>query len=87
MNNFPCFRDEATYKSKRVSLYKRAQILVSDIWNFFKGTGLGEFHDIDKITMFADYRIPQVLVYFNVLSYDDALMEKLKNGEYHSLEN
>ncbi|KAJ0182810.1 hypothetical protein K1T71_002179 [Dendrolimus kikuchii] len=81
VNNFPCFRDEAIYKNRRVSLYKRAQILVSDIWNFFNGTGLGGFEDIDKITMFADYRIPQVLVYFKVLNYDHALMKKLKDEE------
>lgn len=81
VNNFPCFRDEALYNNQRVALYKRAQILVSDIWNFFGGASIGEFHDIDRITMFADYRIPQVLVYFNVLSYDDGLMKKLKNEE------
>ncbi|XP_038208371.1 queuosine salvage protein [Zerene cesonia] len=79
VENFPCFRDEAMYKERRVSLYKRAQILVADLWNFFGGTGWGEFKDIDVITMFADYRVPQVLVYFGVLSYSDELMDKLRN--------
>ncbi|XP_045499140.1 queuosine salvage protein [Colias croceus] len=79
VENFPCFRDEATYKQRKVSLYKRAQILVADLWNFFGGTGWGEFNDIDVITMFADYRVPQVLVYFGVLSYSDELMDKLRN--------
>ncbi|XP_063828367.1 queuosine 5'-phosphate N-glycosylase/hydrolase [Ostrinia nubilalis] len=78
VNDFPCFRDEAEFKNKKVSLYKRAQILVADIWNFFGGSGWGEFEDIDKITMFADYRVPQVLVYFGAMSYSDELMEKLK---------
>ncbi|KAM3960897.1 LOW QUALITY PROTEIN: queuosine 5'-phosphate N-glycosylase/hydrolase [Aphomia sociella] len=77
VDNFPCFRDEAVYKGCKVSLYKRAQILVGDIWNFFGGAGW-EFEDIDTMTMFADYRIPQVLVYFGVLSYSDTLMDKLK---------
>lgn len=81
VNNFPCFRDEAVYKNRKVAIYKRAQILVGDIWNFFGGKGLGEFNDIDKITMFADYRIPQVLVYFGALSYTEELMNKLKNGK------
>ncbi|CAB3240127.1 unnamed protein product [Arctia plantaginis] len=79
VNDFPCFRDVATYKGQKVALYKRAQILVADLWNLFGGTCLGEFTDIDKITMFADYRIPQVLAYFGVLTYSDELMDKLKN--------
>ncbi|XP_026492594.2 queuosine 5'-phosphate N-glycosylase/hydrolase [Vanessa tameamea] len=78
VNNFPCFRDEAMYKDQGVSFYKRAQILVADLWNFFDGTRWGEFRDIDKMTMFADYRVPQVLVYFGVMSYSNELMEKLK---------
>lgn len=81
VNEFPCFRDESVYNGTAVSLYKRAQILVADIWNFFGGKGWGEFSDIDKITMFADYRVPQVLVYFGVMSYSEELMEKLRNGK------
>ncbi|CAH2049888.1 unnamed protein product, partial [Iphiclides podalirius] len=79
VNNFPCFRDEAFYKGKHVSFYKRAQILVADLWNFFNGTGWGEFVDIERITMFADYRVPQVLVYFGVMRYSDELMNMLTN--------
>ncbi|XP_072947524.1 queuosine 5'-phosphate N-glycosylase/hydrolase [Epargyreus clarus] len=79
VDNFPCFRDEALYRGRKVSLYKRAQILVADLWNFFGGTGWGEFYDVDRMTMFADYRVPQVLVYFGALSYTDFLMEKLRN--------
>lgn len=39
-----------------VAIYKRAQILIADIWSSFRGIGFGEFHDIDTLTMFADYR-------------------------------
>ncbi|CAG9796875.1 unnamed protein product [Diatraea saccharalis] len=81
VDNFPCFQDEAVYKGKAVSFYKRAQILVGDIWNFYGGKDWGEFRDIDEITMFADYRVPQVLLYFGALSYDENLMEKVKNDE------
>ncbi|CAG4950576.1 unnamed protein product [Parnassius apollo] len=78
VSNFPCFRDEAIYKDQVVSFYKRAQILVADLWNSFNGASWGEFKDIDKMTMFADYRVPQVLVYFGVMSYSDELIDKLK---------
>ena len=53
---FTSFRDEGLIQGKRVSFYKRAQILVGDIWGLFRGDGLGKFHDIDSLTMFADYR-------------------------------
>lgn len=37
VTNFPAFRDEAVFEGRTVSLYKRAQILVADIWGLFKG--------------------------------------------------
>ncbi len=43
-----------------MKLYKRAQILVADLWAAFRGRSYGAFVDIDSITMFADYRVPQV---------------------------
>jgi len=51
--SFDCFRDETVFHGKRVRLYKRAQILVADLWACFNGEDFGEFNDIDKITMFA----------------------------------
>ena len=39
-----------------VAFYKRAQILIADVWACCEGEGLGAFTDIDDITMFADYR-------------------------------
>uniref|UniRef100_A0A0B7A0U7 Queuosine 5'-phosphate N-glycosylase/hydrolase n=2 Tax=Arion vulgaris TaxID=1028688 RepID=A0A0B7A0U7_9EUPU len=80
VNNFTSFQDVAEYKGKQVGLYKRAQILIGDIWGSCEGRGLGEFHDFDTITMFADYRIPQALVYFKVLKYSDHLWNKLRQG-------
>lgn len=51
--SFGCFRDETTFQGRRVRLYKRAQILIADLWACFNGESYGEFQDIDKITMFA----------------------------------
>ena len=78
VDNFESYRDMTQYKDKTVSFLKRAQILVSDIWTCLDGKGLGEFHNIQNITMFADYRVPQSLVAFNVLQYSDELKNKLK---------
>ncbi|KAI9803367.1 MAG: hypothetical protein M1833_000885 [Piccolia ochrophora] len=71
--HFPCFRDEIRFEGKRVRFLKRAQILVADLWACFEGKGYGEFHDIDKITMFADYRIPQMLHTSGCLYYSPVL--------------
>ena len=42
--------------------------------------------DIDYITMFADYRVPQVLVHFGAMSYDDYLMKVLQEGKESSIQ-
>jgi hypothetical protein len=47
-----------------VYIMKRAQILVADIWACYDCKGFGEFTDIDQITMFADYRVPLVMAFF-----------------------
>ena len=118
-----------------VAFLKRAQIFAADVWNRFGGHGYGEFHDIDALTMFADYRylhifimnvnteahnkylslsplslslslslsfthshtltlphshkhpllrVPQTLLYLNILTYEPTLMEKLKAGTHIS---
>lgn len=59
--------------------------MIGDIWACFEGSGLGKFGDIDTLTMFADYRIPQVLYYFGAIRYSDHLMKLLKQG--HLLQN
>lgn len=93
IEEFPCFRDEAVYNGQRVAILKRAQILVGDIYAFTRGEGHGSFSDLnDSVTMFADYRVPQVLVHFGALTYSDELMNDLKsdnlleNGEAKEVE-
>lgn len=43
-----------------------------------QGEGLGSFHDIGKLTMFADYRVPVVLRELGILKYSDLLAEKVR---------
>ena len=68
---FPGFRDTSVYRGRQVFFYKRAQIFVGDLWGTFRGGGLGEFADIAKLTMFADYRVPVTLREFGMLEYAD----------------
>ena len=79
VDNFESYRDICTYNNKTVSFLKRAQILIADIWTCFNGSGLGEFHNINELTMFADYRVPQALVALNALQYSDKLRMILKS--------
>lgn len=58
---FPGFRDGAVYDGRQVFFYKRAQIFAADVWGALGGVGLGAFRDIDDLTTFADYRVPQLL--------------------------
>ncbi|XP_077378291.1 queuosine 5'-phosphate N-glycosylase/hydrolase [Festucalex cinctus] len=81
VQKIPSYRDEAVYQGKRISLYKRAQILVADFWAVAAARGDADVVNIDWLTMFADYRVPQALVYLGALRYSDALMRTLKSGQ------
>lgn len=64
--------------------YKRAQIFVADVYGAFGGQGYGLFHDIDQLTMFADYRVPVVLRLLGVLQYSQQLADKVGvRGQQH----
>jgi len=77
---FPSYRDETNFLKRKVTFYKRAQILIADIWGCFEGENVGYFNDISSITMFADYRVPQVLKFYNVIDYADDLKAFLKRN-------
>jgi hypothetical protein len=65
----PSFRDLARYRGHTVWFLKRAQILAADLYGAFKGRSWGSFTDIDQLTAFADYKLPQVLRHLGVLKY------------------
>lgn len=76
LKNFSSFRDEALYDDRRIAFYKRAQILAADCW-----ACCGKIKRIDRLTMFADYRVPQCLVKMGAIVYDGALFGRLERGE------
>lgn len=43
-----------------------------------QGQGVGGFHDIGALTMFADYRVPVVLRQMGILKYSQDLAEKAR---------
>ncbi|MDQ3935338.1 MAG: queuosine salvage family protein [Actinomycetota bacterium] len=57
--------------------WKRAQITANDLTL----AGLAEFHDVDRLTIFADNLVPHVLRTDGVLVYDSALATHIDSGE------
>jgi hypothetical protein len=68
-----------------VHFYKRAQIFVADLWGAFgrptEPTHPYYFHDIDQVTMFADYRVPQILEHIGVLEYSPKMLQTIVQRE------
>ena len=80
VTSFPSlFSDTHSFEGRTVHLYKRAQILVADLWACFEGNGPGHFEDIDSLTMFADYRIPQMLHTLGCLTYSPSLESHIRH--------
>jgi hypothetical protein len=77
----PLFADVAAYDGRRVPLYKRAQITAADLWTAFGGHGPGTFHDLERLTIFADNLVPHVLRIDGVLRYDERLAARIDAEE------
>lgn len=74
---FSSFCDVATWKGRTVRILKRAQITPVDLYGTFGGAGLGHFSDLEALTAFADYKIPQVLRALGILEYGPSLAERV----------
>jgi hypothetical protein len=81
VSEMPFYRDVSSYRGHEVPLYKRAQILVTDLAIAFDGQGPGSFHDLDRLTIFADNVVPHVLRVDGLLVYDDELLARIERGE------
>lgn len=79
---FPSFNDSFIYQGENYSFLKRAQLIPAMIYGRYQGKGLGEFTDINKLTVFADYRVPQTLRKLGLVNYSEKLSDKIKNKIY-----
>ncbi len=79
---FPSFRDEARHRAGRVYFWKRAQLFASDVFSAFGGKKWGKFHDMERLTAFADYKLPQVLRELGIISYHPELAARIDALEY-----
>ncbi|MFM8594191.1 MAG: queuosine salvage family protein [Chloroflexota bacterium] len=77
VQEMPYFFDVAIYDYRPVPLLKRAQILCADLSLALGGSPLGQFRDLDRLTLFADNLVPHVLRMEGVLVYDQSLLGRI----------
>lgn len=81
VDNFSSFNDILKYNEQVVSFYKRAQLnskMISDALVSFDKKPLD---NLDKLTAFADYKVPQILRKLGILEYSQNLSQKIDNYE------
>lgn len=77
LQDFPSFRDISQYAGYSIGFCKRAQLFLADTWYLFDNQGAGEMYDIDTLTAFADYKIPQALRHIGILHYNESLSARV----------
>lgn len=80
--DFKFFRDETVWEEEKVRFLKRAQIFVADLWACFGGEGeWADLDDVETLTAFADYRIPQMLYTLGAIYYSPPLETRIRRGD------
>lgn len=75
--NFSSFEDVSEYEEKKIYFYKRAQLLIEDIYQAFGGEGYGNLSNLEGFTACADYKLPQSLRKLGIISYTKELEKKI----------
>lgn len=75
---FPSFNDSFLYKNNQYNFLKRAQLVTAMI----HGRNNQIFNDIDKLTVFADYRVPQTLRKLGLTDYSQEISNEIKENIY-----
>ncbi len=81
VRDFSSFRDIALYRNTPVRFLKRAQICVADLYYSFAGKTWGALTGLEQLTIFADYKLPQVLRHYSVLEYQASLAQRVDTQE------
>jgi hypothetical protein len=80
LSEMPFYQDIHPYKTIRAPFFKRAQLTAADLSIALGGTGLGQFRDLDRLTIFADNLVPHVLRVDAILAYDEDLLAHIEAG-------
>jgi hypothetical protein len=78
--NFSCYADSRAYDGIGFPVLKRAQICASDLAGSFSASGgVGALAGADKLTCFADYKLPQLFHNDGVFVYTGALDKAVRS--------
>ncbi|KAG8935558.1 hypothetical protein FRC02_007702 [Tulasnella sp. 418] len=86
VSEFDDFKDECMWDNRKTRFWKRAQILVAETWAAFHPSPsdppvqhplFPHPPGISQLTMFPDYRVPQILHTLNIITYPPSLTDKL----------
>lgn len=77
--DFSSFRDIFNFNGQEIVFLKRAQVCANDISYIYKRKNNKSLTNIDQLTAFADYKLPQILRMFDILKYNNQLAEKIDN--------
>ena len=75
---FPSFCDAPRYQGRTVALLKRAQICAADLHHGWRRCGCPGLTGLERLTVFADYRLPQYLRHVGVLAVAPELAERIE---------
>ncbi len=79
MTHFDSYRDVSTYRQQPVFFLKRAQICALDLSVAWETHGYPPLGGLEKLTAFADYRIPQALRHLGIMVLKPELAERIDN--------
>ena len=77
VRELPSFNDSAVYCGRRIYFLKRAQIVIGDMWLALEGKGIGNLKNLDYLTAFPDYKLPQILSHWGIIEYSPSLEKKI----------
>lgn len=75
---FHAYEDSRIYKGRKVDFLKRAQLCASDIAGSFGRESLGTLEAEDRLTCFADYKLPQIFHNEGAFVYSEALDARIR---------
>ncbi|KAL6256396.1 hypothetical protein P5V15_012509 [Pogonomyrmex californicus] len=81
-NEFETYKDVGEYKHMEVCFYTKAMLLVSHIWEHYRGKKHRPILDLQTMAsvIFCDYRVPQVFLRFGIIRYSPFLKEKFEQN-------
>ena len=79
-DSFSSLEDVVEFDGERVLFLKQAQLIVNDVGYLKKNDERIEIKNLDQLTAFATYKIPQILRHLKVITYSKNLAKRVDNG-------